>query len=298
MGRVSKGDNVMSVKNVIKLIADSTSDLPNHWIKQYDIGIVPLYVTLGGQTYKDTLEITTAELYRRVEEEGTIPKTAAPSPADFYRIFEPEISAGKNILYISMSSKVSSTNQNAHIAAREFPAGRVHIVDSMHLSASYALLVIRAARALEAGQPLNEVIADIENVREKVKIEILVDRLDYLHKGGRVTSLQHLIGNVLKVRPVLNIVKGEVRSVQKYRGKMEKALEPILQKVVSQKNRICPNLVIIGQTLAEKMAERVRSHLLDHIHFKEVAVIEGGCTIGSHTGPNTIAVSYLLNGSV
>ncbi|PAD44073.1 fatty acid-binding protein DegV [Bacillus sp. 7520-S] len=288
----------MSAKRAIKLIADSTSDLPNHWIKQYDIGIVPLYVTLGGQTYKDALEITTAELYRCVENKGTFPKTAAPSPTDFYRVFEPEIRAGKQVLYISMSSKVSSTSQNAHVAAREFPPGRVCIVDSMHLSASYALLVIRAARALKAGQPLDEVIPDIEKARERVAIEILVDSLDYLHKGGRVTGIQQLIGNMLKVRPVLNIVKGEIRSVQKYRGKMEKALEPILQKIANPKNQVCPNMVIIGQTLAEKMAKRVRSYLMENTHFKEVVVIEGGCAIGSHTGPNTIAVSYLLSGSV
>lgn len=284
--------------NSIKLFADSVSDLPKFWIKRYDIGIVPLYITLGNKAYKDMLEITSTELYRRVEEEGKIPKTAAPSPEDFYRAFEPEISAGKNILYISMSSKVSSTYQNAHMAAMEFPAGRVRIVDSMHLSASYALLVIRAARALEAGQFLDEVIAEIEKTREKVEIDIFVDRLDYLHKGGRVSSVQHLIGNMLKVRPVLKIVKGEILSVQKYRGKMEKAIEPILQKMVSHKDKICPNLVVIAQTLAEQMAERIRSYLLEHAEFKEVVIIEGGCAICSHTGPNAIAVSYVKKGSV
>lgn len=260
---------------------------------QYDISVVPLYVIMGSQTYKDNIEITPAELYRRSEEVGIIPKTAAPSPSDFYQTFEAEILAGKQILYISMSSKVSSTNQNAHIAAKEFPAGRIHIIDSMHLSASYAMLVFRAARAIEMGQSIEEVLADIEHVREKVKIEVLVDRLDYLHKGGRVNSMQHLIGNVLRVRPILNIINGEVRSVQKYRGKMDKALESIIQKISTQKNQICPNLLIIAQTVAEKMTDKVRTSILEHAYFKEVIVIKGGCVIGSHTGPNTIAISYL-----
>ncbi|QOS79434.1 DegV family protein [Paenibacillus sp. JNUCC31] len=284
----------MKVDHAIKLVVDSTSDLPSDWIKQYNISVVPLYVTMGRQTYKDNLEITPAELYRRTEEEGGIPKTAAPSPSDFYRVFNEEILAGKNILYISMSSKVSSTNHNAHIAARELPTGRVHIIDSLHLSASYAMLVIRAARAIEMGRTIVEVAADIENVREKVKIEVLVDRLDYLHKGGRVNSIQHLIANVLRVRPILNILDGEVRSVQKYRGRMEKALEGTIEKIMSQKNQICPNILIIAQTLAEKMTDMVQARLLEHKHFKEVVVIEGGCVIGSHTGPNSIAISYLM----
>ncbi|WP_340398403.1 DegV family protein [Paenibacillus sp. FSL H8-0079] len=279
--------------HTIKLIVDSTADLSNQWLQQYDISVVPLYVIMGSQTYKDNIEITPAELYRRSEEEGIIPKTAAPSPSDFYQTFEAEILAGKQILYISMSSKVSSTNQNAHIAAKEFPAGRIHIIDSMHLSASYAMLVFRAARAIEMGQSIEEVLADLEHVREKVKIEVLVDRLDYLHKGGRVNSMQHLIGNVLRVRPILNIINGEVRSVQKYRGKMDKALESIIQKISTQKNQICPNLLIIAQTVAEKMTDKVRTSILEHAYFKEVIVIEGGCVIGSHTGPNTIAISYL-----
>lgn len=285
--------NMMRTDHTIKLIVDSTADLSNQWLQQYDISVVPLYVIMGTQTYKDNLEITPAELYRRSEEEGVIPNTAAPSPSDFYQIFEEEILAGKQILYISMSSKVSSTNQNAHIAAKEFPAGRIHIIDSMHLSASYAMLVLRAARAIEIGQSIEEVLADIEHVREKVKIEVLVDRLDYLHKGGRVNSMQHLIGNVLRVRPILNIINGEVRSVLKYRGKMDKALESIIQKISTQKNQICPNLLIIAQTVAEKMTDKVRTSILEHAYFKEVIVIEGGCVIGSHTGPNTIAISYL-----
>ncbi|PYE45413.1 DegV family protein with EDD domain [Paenibacillus barcinonensis] len=283
----------MGMPSNIKLMVDSTSDLSKELLEQYEISVVPLYVIMGSQSYKDNIDITTGELYRRSDEEGINPKTAAPSPADFLHFFEQELTEGKQILYISMSSKVSSTNQNAHIAASELPAGQIHIVDSMHLSASYAMLVVRAARALEAGTSLEHVIQDIENVREKVNIEVLVDRLDYLYKGGRVSSLQHLIGNVLKVRPVLNIIEGEVRSIQKYRGKMEKALDGVVQKIVTRKNEICPNVLIIAQTFAEKMAEKLHTSLKQTNHFKDIILIEGGCVIGSHTGPGTIAVSYI-----
>ena len=283
----------MKMPSNIKLMVDSTSDLSKELLDQYDISVVPLYVVMGAQSYKDNIDIMTGELYRRSDEEGIIPKTAAPSPADFIHYFEKALKEGKQILYISMSSKVSSTNQNAHIAASELPHGQVHIVDSMHLSASYAMLVVRAARALEEGCSLEQVIKDIENVREKVNIEVFVDRLDYLYKGGRVSSLQHLIGNVLKVRPVLNIIQGEVRSIRKYRGKMEKALDGVVQKIVSRKDEICPNVLIIAQTFAEKMTDKLYASLMQTNHFKDIILIEGGCVIGSHTGPGSIAVSYI-----
>lgn len=277
-------------------MADSVSDLPESWRQQYDIKMVPLYIIFGETAYKDTEEITVPEMYRMVEERGEIPTTAAPSPGDFYQAFEREISAGKNVLYISMSSKVSATYQNACLAARELPVGRVHIVDSMQLSASYAFLVIRAARSLEKGWGIDEVIADLENTRNRVEIDIIVDKLDFLLKGGRVSGVKHFIGNILKVHPVLKIMQGEVTSVQKYRGKMGKAVDSIVQYITENKEHICPNLIVIAQTMAESTAQRIRSYLMEHSNFKEVVIIEGGCTICAHTGPNSIAVSYLTTG--
>lgn len=280
----------------ITLMVDSVSDLPESWRQQYDIKMVPLYVIFGETAYKDTVEITVPEMYRMVEERDEIPKTAAPSPGDFYQAFEQEINAGKDVLYISMSSKVSATYQNARLAAMDLPAERIHIVDSLHLSASYALLVIRAARALEQGRSITEVIKDIEKNRSKVEIDIIVDKLDFLSKGGRVSGVKHFIGNILKVHPVLKIIQGEVASVQKYRGKMGKAVDSIAQYIVENREHICPSLIVIAQTMAENTAERIRSYLMEHGLFKEVVIVEGGCTICAHTGPNSIAVSYLATG--
>ncbi|ECH9276487.1 DegV family EDD domain-containing protein, partial [Salmonella enterica subsp. enterica] len=117
----------------IKIFADSTCDLPAEWITQYDLGIVPLYVTFSEQTYKDGVDLTVPELYRKVDETGKLPKTAAPSPADFIQAFAPHIQEGRKILYISLSSELSSTYQNALIAAEEFAEGMVTVFDSLNL---------------------------------------------------------------------------------------------------------------------------------------------------------------------
>ncbi|WHX49832.1 DegV family protein [Paenibacillus woosongensis] len=277
----------------VKIFADSISDVPNSWIEQHDIGIVPLYVVFGEIAYKDKLEITTTDIYRRVDEGGELPGTAAPSPADFVTAFAPCIEQGQDIVFISMSSKLSSTYQNALIAAEEFPAGRVRVVDSMHVSGGVALLVIKAALAAKDGASPQQIVELVEEWRERVEMEVLVDSLDYLHRGGRVSSVQHMIGSLLKIRPVLRIKDGFVISADKYRGKTEKAVQRMLQHLLDNFHKIDRDLIIVAQTLAEKAAGYIRTTLLEQTDAKEVAIIEGGCAISCHCGPRTVAIMYM-----
>ncbi|MGG6313126.1 DegV family protein [Paenibacillus macerans] len=278
---------------LVKIFADSISDVPETWAAQYDIGIVPLYVVFGETAYRDRLEITTADIYRRVAEEGNLPRTAAPSPADFMTAFEPWIEQGQTIVYISMSSKLSSTYQNARIAAGEFPEGRVHVVDSLNVSGGIALLVLKAAIAAKRGAGAAELVAMLEEMRDRVEIEVLVDSLDYLHKGGRASSVQHMIGSLLKIRPVLKVKEGLVISADKYRGKTEKAVERMLHHFIDNFHKVDRDLIIVAQTLAEKAADFIKTTLLDKTDAKEVAIIEGGCAISCHCGPRTVAIMYL-----
>ncbi|MNJ32825.1 Fatty acid-binding protein [compost metagenome] len=277
----------------VKIFADSISDVPDSWIKQHDIGIVPLYVVFGETAYKDKLEITTTDIYRRVDEYDELPRTAAPSPADFIAAFTPCIEQGQDIVFISMSSKLSSTYQNALIAAQEFPASRVRVVDSMHVSGCIALLVLKAALAAKDGASSQKIVELVEEWRERIEMEVLVDSLDYLHRGGRVSSVKHMIGSLLKIRPVLKIKDGLVISADKYRGKTEKAVERMLQHFIDNFPKIDKDLVIVAQTLAEKAADYIRTTLLEQTDVKEVAIIEGGCAISCHCGPRTVAIMYM-----
>lgn len=277
----------------VKIFADSISDIPESWMAQYDIGIVPLYVVFGETAYKDRLEITTTDIYRRVDETGELPRSSAPSPADFTAAFTPWIERGDTILFISMSSKLSSTYQNALIAAEEFPEGRVHVVDSLNVSGGIALLVMKAALAARAGSSASEIVAMLEDIRDRVEMEVLVDSLDYLHKGGRVSSVQHMIGSLLKIRPVLRIKDGFVISADKYRGKTEKAVERMLHQFTENFHKVDRDLIIVAQTIAEKAADYIKTTLLEKTDAREVAVIEGGCAISCHCGPRTVAIMYL-----
>ncbi|GGF99486.1 DegV family protein [Paenibacillus aceti] len=276
----------------VKIFADSISDIPQAWIEQYDIGIVPLYVVFGKTAYKDRLEITTDDIYRRVEESGELPHTSAPSPADFISAFSPWIEQGSKIVFISMSSKLSSTYQSAMIAADELPEDSVYVVDSLNVSGGIALLVIKAALAAQAGKSAEDIVSMLHQDRDHVQIEVLVDTLDYLHKGGRVSNVQHMIGSLLKIRPILRIKEGVVISADKYRGKTEKAVERMLQRITDNFYKIDRDLIIVAQTLANKTAEYIKTALLERTDVKEVAIIEGGCAISCHCGPRTVAIMY------
>ncbi|MEF2966857.1 DegV family protein [Paenibacillus sp. M1] len=276
----------------VKVYADSTSDLPAAWISRYDIGIIPLYVVFEDKTYKDGLDITPQELYRKVEADGRLPKTTAPSPKDFMDAFTPHIEAGRDIVYISLSSKLSSTYQNALIAAAEFPEGRVHVLDSLTLCSGIGLLVMKAVRAAEQGQTAEDIVAMLEAVRPHVETEFVIDTLEYLYKGGRCSGMQNFIGSLLQIRPVLKLVDGNIIPAYKVRGRKEKAVQQMLDNALADVGEMDNDLIIVAHTMAEEEALSLAAILRERTGAREVALSEAGCVISSHCGPHTVAIMY------
>ncbi|MFD1178436.1 DegV family protein [Paenibacillus puldeungensis] len=276
----------------VKIFADSTSDLPAEWLSRYDIGIVPLYVVFGNETFRDGVDIVPTDIYKRVEAEGNLPKTTAPSPKDFMDAFGPYIERGQDIVYISLSSKLSSTYQNAKIAAEEFPEGRIHVFDSYTLCSGIGLLVMKAAKAAEKGDTLDEIVAMLERCRPLVETQFVIDTLEYLYKGGRCSGMQNFIGSLLQIRPVLKLVDGNIIPAYKIRGKKEKAVQQMLDNALADRDNMDDDLVLVAHTLAEEEALKLAAILREQTGVREVAVTEAGCVISSHCGPHTVAIMY------
>lgn len=277
--------------NPVKIFTDSTSDLPRSWIEQYDIGVIPLYTVFGSESLRDGVDITTDRLFERVSREGSLPKTAAPSPADFIQHFTPYIEQGMDILYISLSSELSSTYQNALLAGGEFPEGRVHVVDSKNLSCGIGLLVMKAVKAVRNGLAIPEIVRQLEEMKPRVDTEFVIDTLEYLYKGGRCSGMQNLIGSLLKIRPVIKVIDGKMTPAYKVRGKREKALEQMLNNALSQKDNMDLELVIVVHAMAEEDALDLQKKLQEQTGA-EVALATAGCVISSHCGPKTIGIIY------
>ncbi|MEK4356741.1 DegV family protein [Paenibacillus sp. FSL M7-1455] len=276
----------------IKIFTDSTSDLPKAWVQQYDIGIIPLYVVFGNEQLRDGVDITPAELYERVSRGGSLPKTAAPSPADFMAAFEPHVNQGESILYISLSSALSATYQNALIAASEFPEASIRVVDSLNLSSAIGLLVMKAVFAARKGKSLDEVVKLLEAVRPQVESEFVIDTLEYLYKGGRCSGVQNLLGSLLNIRPVIKVIDGKMTPAYKVRGKKEKATNQMLQNALEKSGLMDNDLIVVVHSFAEDEALRLQKVLQENTNAREVALSTAGCVISSHCGPKTIGIMY------
>jgi DegV family protein with EDD domain len=276
----------------VKIFTDSTSDLTLEIINNNDISIIPLYVNFNEKSYRDGIDITTRELYERVEEHGILPKTAAGSPSDFFNAFKPYIDEGKDIIFIGLSSELSSHLQNAALAASEFPEGRIHIIDSLNLSSAIGLLVMKAVDFKNQGLEAYEIAEKVKKLVPKVKTAFVIDTLDYLHKGGRCSAISSFVGGVLKIRPVVKVVDGKMILAQKLMGKREKALSTMLSNVIKEKDHIDMDRIMVTHSISDD-ADYLKSELKKALPVKEIIETQAGCVISSHCGPNTIGILYI-----
>ncbi|SDY97273.1 EDD domain protein, DegV family [Proteiniborus ethanoligenes] len=279
----------------IKIFADSTSDLSKNLIENNQISIVPLYVGFDDESYKDGVQITTKDLYTKVAEYDKLPKTSAPSPLDFVNAFKPFVEEGRDILYIGISSKLSSTLQNAKIAASEFPNAKIEIVDSFNLSTGIGLLVMKAVDFANEGMGVEDIAAKLRELAPNVETAFVPDTLDYLYKGGRCSATQALMGSVLKIRPIIKVVDGGMIVGQKARGKREKILETMLENALKDKDSMDKKRVFVTHTEGLEDANFLKEQLEKELDVEEVIITDAGCVISSHCGPNTVGILYILN---
>lgn len=276
----------------VRIFTDSTCDLSDELIQRYDIGKVPLYVVFDDQSYKDGVSIKPDKLFERVEGNGKLPKTAAPSPIDFERAFEGVIQAGDDIVYIGLSSELSATIQNASIAAASFPDDRVTVIDSRNLSTGIGLLVLKAAQAARDGKSSGEIRSLVESLRSRIEVEFIIDTLEYLHKGGRCSSVQHFIGSLLKIRPVVKVLDGAMTLTDKVRGKREKALAQLLNNALALKDEMDTEFLFVTHAMAEEEAAYIKEQIEQQTSVKQVYITETGCVVSSHCGPRTVGIVF------
>jgi DegV family protein with EDD domain len=277
----------------IKLFTDSTCDLTDEMLEKYDISVVPLYVHFNEDTFKDRVEIVTEELYKKVDEYGILPMTAAPSPGDFYNAFKPFIDEGREILYIGISSFMSSTVQNATIAKGDFENAKIEIVDSYSVSTAEGLLLFKAVDMINQGMQLEEIAETLRTMTPRLRTSFVVDTLDYLYKGGRCSAVQHFFSSILKIRPIIVMEEGKMTVGEKVRGKMEKALDLMIADVLSRKGRIDLNRIFLPHSMAQSSVDYVKAVLEKELDNPEFIVSGTGCVVSSHCGKGTLGVIYL-----
>jgi len=276
----------------IKIVTDSTADIPLDVRTSLGISMVPLKVHFGKDTYRDGVSIHAEQFYDLLMKSDSLPTTSQPSPVDFLELYKQLTEDSQTqVISIHLSSALSGTYQAA-ILAKSLLQNKadITIIDSKTASSGIGLLVIAAALAAKEGNTKEHIIALIHKLREQTELYFLVDTLDYLQKGGRIGKASAYIGSLLNIKPILSIDEsGEVYSVDKVRGKvkaMHRMMELIKQKIQSAQGIH----VIIAHSHALETAEQFAAMLQDNFKVSSLSYTSIGPVIGTHAGPGAIGV--------
>ena len=285
----------MASKKGVVITADSTCDLPETIIKENDITIIPLSILLGEEEYLDGVDIKPQGIYDYVDKTGTLPKTAAVPPSRYYEIFEKAVREGKKVVHIGLSSGISSSYQNACVAASELE--EVYCVDSKSLCTAMGLLVLKACDFRDKGMEAKKIADKVTKLVPKVSATFVLSNLEYLHKGGRCSSVARFGANVLGIKPSIAVDNetGPMDVAKKYRGKMDAVYKQYVNDCLADINKMDTARIVIANSGAvdPKTLAFIHGVIEGKSRFDRIISADAGCTISSHCGPQTLAVFYI-----
>ena len=276
----------------IIITCDSTADLPSELIEKYMIQILPLGITIGDVLFTDGVDITPDEIYAMYAHTKQLPKTSAVNVIDCVKFFEWLTRQGYTVIHFSISAELSATFNNCCIATQNLD--NVYMIDSRNLSSGIALLVITAAQLAEQGKTAAEITDTCIKLRNQVETSFIVDNLEFLHKGGRCSSLETLGANLLHIKPCIVVRDGKMTVGHKYRGKFSSVAKKYIHDTIDDVSSIASDIIFIthagcNESLVLQCKEEVQKLAPGH----QILVAKAGCTISAHCGQNTLGIIYL-----
>lgn len=277
----------------IAITAESTIDMPKELLEKYNIKTLPFMVILGENEYKDG-EVVPDDIFKFVAEKKTLPKTSAINKESYRNFFEEMLKDNDAVVHLCLSSQISSSCQNAKDVASEMK--NVFVVDTLSLSTGIALLAIYASELNDQGLEAKEIFEKVSARVPNVQASFVVERLDYLYKGGRCSALALFGANLLKLRPQIILKEGKMGAYRKYRGSMDKVIENYCADVLEEFNTPDKKVAFLTYTTAtEGMVEAARKALQEK-GFETIYETTAGSTITSHCGEHTLGILYLNDG--
>ena len=271
----------------VRIVTDSSADLPADLVQQHGITVLPCYVLVDDQTFKDGVEIKPDDFYRRLQAEGRFPTTAQPTVADFQEVYRDLAGQGDQVLSIHVSGKLSGTLNSAEQAKVSLNGEEIEIVDSQLASIPLGLAVLAAATTASEGGSLQEVA---EKVRQELSLHhglFALDTLEYLHKGGRIGKARAFMGSVLHVKPILRLQDGEAHPVERPRNR-----ERAMRRLVELASELAPvrRLAVIHSTDPDRMAT-LKQGLTGLLPADQIIEARFGSTLGTYIGPDALGVA-------
>ncbi len=276
----------------IRIITDSTSDISLEDAKKLDINIVPLKVIFGDREYKEGIEITLDGFYKKLVESEKLPTTSQPSPEDFLVHFKEAKQAGDSVIVLLIAGKLSGTLQSAMIAKDMLDDSDIYIIDSLNATLGLRLLVEQAVKMRNSGHTVTEIVTELEILKERIVFLAVVDTLEYLHKGGRLSRSSAILGTLLKFKPVLHLKDGVIGVVGKERG-TNKAINFVLEQM-KELGEVDENYpLVLGFTAEDSKCLMLKEKLMDKYPMINPPLYPVGCVVGTHLGPGGSLLSYI-----
>ena len=277
----------------VNIISDSTCDLSEELLIQYDIAVLPHPIVRDGELLQDNVSITPDDIYAHYERTGRLCTTSAPNAYDYEQFWRPWLDEGYEIVHFTISSEMSTAYNQAVLAAEE--TGHVYPVDSRSLSTGIGLLVLEACDLRDQGLAAEEIAARIREDSAKCQASFLVDVIEYLWKGGRCSSVAAIGANLLKLKPRIDVQNGKMLSTKKYRGKTTKCFASYADDLLKGKDNIRQNRIFIthsgiDEDIIQLVQDKIRQWQpgVEHIY-----VTRAGGTISCHCGPGTLGILYM-----
>lgn len=271
----------------LRIVTDSTSDLPQEIVDRYKITVVPVHINMDNRSYIDGIEMSREEFYKRLPGMKISPTTSAPSVADFQKAYQrltDEDASG--IISIHIASSLSNTSNSARLAAESFSALPITIIDSGNLSLGTGLLAVTAAEMAEAGKSQQDIVEKVQNQAKRTWSFALLDTLEYLHRGGRLGIVQYQIGRILKIKPILVMHEGTMKLEKAFtfRGAIKRTIEYVTEKLLP-----ISKVAFIHAAALQKV-DQLKQMAANILPPGEQLVSEVTPAIGVHVGPGGLGL--------
>jgi DegV family protein with EDD domain len=276
----------------IVVVTDSTATLPKHLVRELDIRVVPIFLNLGGHSYRDGVDLTPGEFYHLLLESRHTPTTASPSTGDFVRVYATAARQATGIVAIHLPPQLSAVYNAALLASQLVDGVPIRVVDARSAAMAQGFVVLAAARAAASGASLDEVVARAEEVASKVQLFATLDTLEYLHRGGRIGGAATLFGSVLQIKPILQIVQGQAQPLAIPRTR-HKAIRFMLQSMAERVADRPVHAAVMHASAAEE-AEDLRREVAGRFDCVELYVTEFTPVMGAHTGPGLLGIAFYV----
>ena len=279
----------------IAVVTDSAADLPSSIRKIHEVNVVPIRVLFGEDQFRDHLDLTPDEFYRKLRTSKVLPTTSQPSPADFIQLYRELLGQYERIISLHISSKLSGTYQSACLARDAVAPDRIDVIDTKSGSMGQGLITIEAACAAASGLGYEGVLGAVKNAMEATRLVFTVDSLDHLKRSGRIGKAASLLGTLLSIKPILTLGDGELTPMAKVRG--SKRILPCVIECMKENVQGTAIRVAVFHTNAHERACQWLDKIKSTFACKEAYLVQCGAVIGVHVGPSGVGVAWIPVGS-